>query len=501
MRRTSILFLGLALLFSCKSKKQRIANITFQIDLSEIIDEIDDHQTIGIVGSGPFEWQVHPLTESSNGIFSATFEWEVEQADTIEYTFIHSHDIFDEGNIGEAAYRQVVLTPGIKVLPIVTWGELELNTGRANPAPMLKVEQSDTEAERKGLAVPFSGISSDGENLPHVFSIQSTGISTRDIKSAVDEFLNSLSSAQRSNCTFPIDATEWRRWSNIDFYKRKGIGLPDLTTDQKELAFQIIQKSLSPKGFQKTQAIMKMEGYLARLSGESELLGPDLYWFTFMGDPSDTEPWGWQLDGHHLVINYFILGDQIVMTPTFMGSEPTYIEEGEHAGVRTFEDEEKLGVKLYSSLNSTQKEEATLFDKKDYNYLQAGAYTDNAVIPYVGLKANSLDDAQLAIMKDLIQAYIGNIKEGHAEIRMEEIMNHIDETYFSWVGDTDAKGPFYYRIHSPVVLIEFDHQKPIFLEGNTPTKKHVHTIVRTPNGNDYGKDLLKQHLDSHHHEQ
>ena len=41
-----------------------------------------------------------------------------------------------------------------------------------------------------------------------------------------------------------------------------------------------------------------------------------------MGTPSETEPWGWQLDGHHLVINYFVLGDQVVMTPAFMGSEP-----------------------------------------------------------------------------------------------------------------------------------------------------------------------------------
>jgi hypothetical protein len=26
-----------------------------------------------------------------------------------------------------------------------------------------------------------------------------------------------------------------------------------------------------------------------------------------------------------------------------------------------------------------------------------------------------------------------------------------------------------------------------------PTHQHIHTVVRTPNGNDYGKDLLRQH--------
>jgi hypothetical protein len=62
--------------------------------------------------------------------------------------------------------------------------------------------------------------------------------------------------------------------------------------------------------------------------------------------------------------------------------------------------------------------------------------------------------------------------------------------------------PIRYRIHSPVILIEFDHQRPV---GTTtlhpvdrPTRDHIHTIVRTPNGNDYGKDLLRQHLLAEH---
>jgi len=32
----------------------------------------------------------------------------------------------------------------------------------------------------------------------------------------------------------------------------------------------------------------------------------------------------------------------------------------------------------------------------------------------------------------------------------------------------------------------------------TPTRQHIHTVVRTPNGNDYGKDLLRQHYKLHH---
>jgi len=93
---------------------------------------------------------------------------------------------------------------------------------------------------------------------------------------------------------------------------------------------------------------------------------------------------------------------------------------------------------------------------------------------------------------------VGNIKEGHAEIRMAEVMDHLNKTYFAWIGKADTSSPFYYRIHSPVILIEFDHQRPVFLEGDLPTRKHIHTVVRTPNGNDYGKDLLRQHLEHGH---
>jgi hypothetical protein len=61
---------------------------------------------------------------------------------------------------------------------------------------------------------------------------------------------------------------------------------------------------------------------------------------------------------------------------------------------------------------------------------------------------------------------------------------------------------FYYRVHSPVILIEFDHQTPVAMRelGNAPTRRHVHSVVRTPNGNDYGKDLLRLHYEQHKHD-
>ena len=66
---------------------------------------------------------------------------------------------------------------------------------------------------------------------------------------------------------------------------------------------------------------MHLNTTLGELNGDNFVeYGEGKYWLSIMGTPSTTEPWGWQLDGHHLVVNYFVIGDQVVMTPTFMGS-------------------------------------------------------------------------------------------------------------------------------------------------------------------------------------
>jgi len=86
---------------------------------------------------------------------------------------------------------------------------------------------------------------------------------------------------------------------------------------------------------------------------------------------------------------------------------------------------------------------------------------------------------------------------------MAEVSAHLDDTWFAWAGGVGADAVFYYRIHSPVILIEFDHQMPVgttrLVPDRRPTRAHIHTVVRTPNGNDYGKDLLRQHLLAHPH--
>jgi len=255
----------------------------------------------------------------------------------------------------------------------------------------------------------------------------------------------------------------------------------------------LIAAGLSVAGYEKARDIMILNGVLAELVENDEEYGEDLYFFTIMGEPSATEPWGWQLDGHHLVVNYFVFGDQVVMTPTFMGSEPVSTDSGPHAGVRVFGPEESKGLAMIRSLTPEQQAIAIVADDPIRQVLTA-AFRDNFELRYEGLRTDGLSGPQRAALLDLIGEYVGNMDAGHAAVRMREIEAHLDDTYFAWMGGTGDDSVFYYRVHSPVVLLEFDHQGGIALNrGEGMSRNHVHSVIRTPNGNDYGKDLLRQH--------
>ncbi len=139
------------------------------------------------------------------------------------------------------------------------------------------------------------------------------------MQKAATAFLDSLTPEQRSATSFPVDHEEWRDWQNIHRYARKGVNFKGMSETQRERAFALLAASLSARGLEKTRNIMRLNHHLAELRQNFDEYGEGLYHLTVMGTPSATDPWGWQLDGHHLVINYFILRDQVVMTPDVHG--------------------------------------------------------------------------------------------------------------------------------------------------------------------------------------
>jgi len=185
-----------------------------------------------------------------------------------------------------------------------------------------------------------------------------------------------------------------------------------------------------------------------------------------------------------------------------MGSEPVRATSGKYKGTQVLQDEQDRGLALINALDEGQRKKAIIEVSKTGNNNVGEAFKDNIVLDYAGIRAGALTTRQKGQLLDLIGEYVRNMPEGHAKVKMVEVRRHIDETRFAWIGGREPDSVFYYRIHSPVILIEFDHQRPIalrHLERGKPTREHIHSVVPTPNGNDYGNALLRQHYKEHPH--
>jgi hypothetical protein len=368
-----------------------------------------------------------------------------------------------------------------------------------------RFRQMSANFEKTGLAMPFKGITANGQIETGLFAIRSTGVSTEPVRKAAEAFLASISKAQRDKSTFGVDDPEWRKWMNQDFYARQGVSFLEMTEAQRESGIALLRAGLSAKGLKQTRDIMRLNHTLGEMDHDDfDRYGEWRYHVTVMGQPSTTEPWGWQLDGHHAIINYFVLGDQVVMTPFFAGSEPVIAPMGKYKGTSVLQDEQSRGLAMIRALSDAQRAKAILTSAKTGNLNLTEAWKDNVVLDYAGLRVAEMTDVQRKQLLDLVALYVDNMDDGHARVKMDEVRRHLDKTWFAWMGKTDDGAVFYYRIHSPVVLIEFDHQVPANLKAyakdpNAPNPQHIHVVVRTPNGNDYGKDLLRQHYLQHPH--
>jgi hypothetical protein len=361
------------------------------------------------------------------------------------------------------------------------------------PFPLPEVLQKMLDRGKVEMAAPFKGVTTNGEPVSGLFPIQKTGLALQPVVEAAQLFLTTLTPEQRSAASFDLDTGPWQAWHNMHvFMIRHGLLMNEMSETQRDAALGLLRASLSAAGFQVARDVMKLNEHICEVTNRPGEYGEWFYWVSIMGTPSASEPWGWQIDGHHLIINCFVLGDQIVLTPNFMGSEPVEAKFGKYKGVRVFENEEAEGYALMKGFSAEQRAQATIGMKLPFDVFGT-AFNDNIVIPDQGLHYNDMTPEQREKLLQLIAVYTNRIRPGHAETRFAEVKQHLDKTRFAWIGAVNDADPFYYRIFNPVVLIEFDHQIGIAYDNDDPTRNHIHTLVRTPNGNDYGKDLLRQH--------
>jgi hypothetical protein len=161
-----------------------------------------------------------------------------------------------------------------------------------------------------------------------------------------------------------------------------------------------------------------------------------------------------------------VLGDQFVLTPNFMGSEPVLAHFGKYRGTRVFAAEEEEGYALMRAFSPEERRRATI-GKDLPSELLTAAFNDNRRIDLAGIRYDELSPQGRERLAALLATYTGRIRRGHAEIRWAEAKHYL-ETHFAWIGPFDDASPFYYRILSPVILVEFDHQSGIMYRQRHP---------------------------------
>lgn len=365
------------------------------------------------------------------------------------------------------------------------------------------------EGWKKLYPAPFVGVTNDGVVREGLFTLTEAlpgeEAPTSGMVAAAGKLLALLPSAQLDRLCYAVDAHEWQSWANPEFMQHDtGLRLDERDGPVRDAALAVVEASLSPEGYALTRNLMRINGFLGDLVDLPLLMNEYSYNFALYGTPSETEPWGWQLFGHHVALNCLVVGSQMVISPVFLGAEPDTIDDGPFQGLKVFKERIQWARELMSTLTAELREEATVYQEMqdpampqgrlhsgDERHL-AGCFQDNRVIPYEGIPVPSMPPAALALLDRLVEDSIAYLPAGPRAARLREIQEHYQDTWFSWIGGWRGEEAFYFRIQSPVAILELDHHTGVFLNNDTPAPFHMHTVVRTPNGNDYGRALLGQ---------
>ncbi len=318
-----------------------------------------------------------------------------------------------------------------------------------------------------------------------------------DIQTHANTFLRSLTAEQRKQAMFRFDDEERFDWHYIP-RDRKGLPLRAMNAEQKQAALQLLKSSLSQEGYDKARSIMALENVLRVIENRpanDTYRDPDQYAFSVFGNPSGKEPWSWRVDGHHLAMQFLIIagptgeGRVLAQTPIFFGSNPAVVRvDGPEKGKQVLKDETMHAFALLASLDTAQVRRATLAAVA-YPDIVTGNRRKLSLDRMDGLRMGDMTSAQQALFTALLKVYLGRYRVTLAKQQLDKLTKAgLDELRFAWAGDltptVGAGRGWYYRIHGPTILIEYD---------NTQTNaNHIHTVVRDLT-NDFGMDALEEH--------
>ena len=247
----------------------------------------------------------------------------------------------------------------------------------------------------------------------------------------------------------------------------------------------------SVRGWSDTQLVIRIEAVRRELSlQQAGRAGVDPYrdlpyWLVVLGDPTSTDPWAWRINGHHLLAQATVVGDQVNGVPHFFGAEPATVLEGQHAGLRALPREEDLARELMLALQEDQRRMARIAVKAPADI--ASRWDPVAALPEQprGVRYARLDRLQRELLVSLLRQYLDRAACAVANQAWTDITDAgLDQVCFGWAGPVERGAGHYYALSGPSLLIEYD---------NTQDRaNHIHSVWRDLR-RDFAGDLLAQH--------
>ena len=239
--------------------------------------------------------------------------------------------------------------------------------------------------------------------------------------------------------------------------------------------------------------MVDLENILKVLENGSAMRDPEQYAFSIFGTPGGKGVWGWRVNGHHLSLHFNVAnGSMVASAPTFFGSNPAEVRvEGPKKGLRVLGDREDTARALLNALDDGQRKTATLEGAAPGDIITKTAVKVDPLSP-VGIAASAMTPKQRELLMAVIESYTGSMSADVASERLAQLKTAgLDKISFAWAGESEAGKKHYYRVQGPTFLIEYDNTQN---DGN-----HVHSVWRDFAG-DFGRDLLREHVQSVKHE-
>jgi hypothetical protein len=314
----------------------------------------------------------------------------------------------------------------------------------------------------------------------------------KEVLTNTQTFLGTLTPELKSRAQFAFDDAERFNWNFVPI-ERKGLTFYDFSDKQRTAAMTLLKSSLSDQGYQKATAIVNLENILKvieKRGPEDHFRDPMNYHFLVFGSPDEKKPWGWRFEGHHVSLNFTLLNGEIVSsTPSFFGSNPGIVKEGDNKGMEVLKQETDLGFELVNKLTPVQRSTA-LISETAFPEIISGNNRKAVPLTPDGIAYKQLTKDQQTLFMKLLDVYVKNYAFGSSKKLMEKITKAgIDNLHFSWAGSLQPGAGHYYRIQGPMLLIEYDNTQN--------NANHVHAAIRDLK-DDFAEDILREHYAKEH---